>query len=190
MGRLMNRCPSRQQLEQYLDEQLSDSERVRLEGHIGGCRSCQQQLEEAASFGESRALRALHAGHPAHSHEPKAELLRRIAQAALPRSERQSASDVVVQVTSTYVSPEPLPRVSGVDPPSDVPTLRSPRSGSEEGHVLQELAPGTILGQYRILDQLGAGGMGQVYKAVHIAMDRVVALKVIAPHLLRDARAR
>src|SRR5262249_33764411 len=48
----------------------------------------------------------------------------------------------------------------------------------------------SMLGQYRILSQLGAGGMGQVYKAVHVAMDRVVALKVIAPHLLKDARAR
>jgi serine/threonine protein kinase len=35
------------------------------------------------------------------------------------------------------------------------------------------------LGQYRLLDRLGAGGMGQVYKAEHLLMKRVVALKVI-----------
>src|SRR5437879_4547233 len=37
---------------------------------------------------------------------------------------------------------------------------------------------GFVLGQYRILDQLGKGGMGRVFKAVHQTMHRVVALKV------------
>jgi serine/threonine-protein kinase len=37
-----------------------------------------------------------------------------------------------------------------------------------------------LLGPYRISDRLGEGGMGQVFKAYHTAMDRVVALKVIA----------
>jgi serine/threonine protein kinase len=46
-----------------------------------------------------------------------------------------------------------------------------------------------VLGPYRILDRLGAGGMGQVYKAEHILMKRLVALKVIAPSLVRDEAA-
>lgn len=37
--------------------------------------------------------------------------------------------------------------------------------------------------QYRLLDQLGEGGMGVVFKAEHKVMGRVVALKVMAPHL-------
>jgi serine/threonine-protein kinase len=52
------------------------------------------------------------------------------------------------------------------------------------------LQPGQTLGQYRILERLGAGGMGEVYKALHVSMDRVVALKVLAPDLVQEQRAR
>jgi serine/threonine protein kinase len=49
---------------------------------------------------------------------------------------------------------------------------------------------GLVLGQYRILDELGRGGYGCVFKARHNLMDRVVALKVIAPELVEDPKAR
>jgi serine/threonine-protein kinase len=46
--------------------------------------------------------------------------------------------------------------------------------------LLQGRGEELFLGPYRILDRLGEGGMGQVFKAHHVSMDRVVALKVIA----------
>jgi serine/threonine protein kinase len=49
---------------------------------------------------------------------------------------------------------------------------------------------GFLLGQYRVLDQIGRGGMGRVFKAEHRTMRRIVALKVLAPDLLRTDRAR
>ncbi|HEY7315595.1 MAG TPA: serine/threonine-protein kinase [Gemmataceae bacterium] len=49
---------------------------------------------------------------------------------------------------------------------------------------------GFQLGQYRILDQLGRGGMGRVFKAEHRTLKRLVALKVLAPNLLQSERAR
>jgi serine/threonine-protein kinase len=47
-----------------------------------------------------------------------------------------------------------------------------------------------FLGPYRILEQLGRGGMGRVFKAEHGTMKRLVALKVLAPALLKTERAR
>jgi eukaryotic-like serine/threonine-protein kinase len=49
---------------------------------------------------------------------------------------------------------------------------------------------GDILGQYQLLARVGAGGMGQVFKAVHIPMQRVVAVKILARELMSDKRAR
>jgi serine/threonine protein kinase len=49
---------------------------------------------------------------------------------------------------------------------------------------------GFLLGQYRILDQIGRGGMGRVLKAEHLTMKRVVALKILTPDLMQTERAR
>jgi serine/threonine-protein kinase len=49
---------------------------------------------------------------------------------------------------------------------------------------------GFFLGQYRILEQIGQGGMGRVFKAVHRTMKRVVALKLLAPHLTGTEKAQ
>jgi len=46
-----------------------------------------------------------------------------------------------------------------------------------------------FLGPYRILDQLGQGGMGRVFQAMHQTMNRLVALKVLAPQVVNSARA-
>ena len=49
------------------------------------------------------------------------------------------------------------------------------------------LAPGTRLGPYEVVALIGAGGMGEVYRARDARLDRDVALKVLPQAVARDA---
>ncbi len=49
---------------------------------------------------------------------------------------------------------------------------------------------GTKLGPYEIQSQLGAGGMGEVYRARDTRLDRTVAIKVLAAHLSSSAELK
>ena len=48
------------------------------------------------------------------------------------------------------------------------------------------LTPGTTLGPYEVLAAIGAGGMGEVYKARDTKLDRDVALKILPDAFLND----
>src|ERR1700684_1095297 len=50
--------------------------------------------------------------------------------------------------------------------------------------------PGTRLGSYEVVAQIGAGGMGEVYKARDTRLDRIVAIKVLPSHLSDRAELR
>lgn len=63
-----------------------------------------------------------------------------------------------------------------------------------DGFELEELPPDPLIGtvfaeKYEILSVLGKGGMSTVYKARHLYMQRIVAIKMLHNHLISDATA-
>ena len=59
----------------------------------------------------------------------------------------------------------------------------------QAGQVKLGKAKALILGNYTVLDVIGAGGMGQVFKAEHRRMERIVALKMLPPAMSKNASA-
>ena len=70
----------------------------------------------------------------------------------------------------------------------DEPMLETAAAVLDADH--SDLNPGDLLGPYRIERLVGAGGMGQVYRATDTRLDRVVALKILQPDLAADVRFR
>jgi serine/threonine protein kinase len=58
----------------------------------------------------------------------------------------------------------------------------------QAGRVEAGTTYGLIFGNYRVLDRLGAGGMGVVFKAEHVVMRRPVAIKVLSSFADQDSR--
>jgi len=63
-----------------------------------------------------------------------------------------------------------------------------PGDDSIQSHA--SLASGALLSHYKIIEKIGAGGMGEVYRAQDTRLGRDVAIKVLSPHLAQTAEVR
>ena len=117
------------------------------------------------------------------------ELLRALFEGALARDPRERAAfldehakdDGVLrrEIESLLAAHDAAGGFLSGTPLAQPPTEQPPRREPESSVAATSLAPGTTLGAYTIVDVLGAGGMGEVYRARDTRLDRLVAIKVL-----------
>jgi len=118
---------------------------------------------------------------------------RTVAQRALdPRSRCEHTPDPGPHDPGTIAT-----RVGAIKNPDDrrfatLPTERDkPRPAAQpRTSDTVKLEPGLTLGKYRVVQPLGAGGMGTVYQAEHVEISKPVALKVLSSALAADPKAQ
>ena len=97
--------------------------------------------------------------------------------------------------SSSILSQRQLEKIEANLPEGDDPAALASRlvkdgvlTEFQARQILKGKVAGLVFGSYVLLDFLGKGTMGKVYKASHRMMGRVVALKVLDPHYVSSAR--
>ncbi|MBI1914428.1 MAG: protein kinase [Planctomycetes bacterium] len=163
-------CPDALRLQDLLDGMLPDAEQAELTGHLDQCARCQQQLETLALGGQPWAGIARLARWRS---QPEPSLGRAIAE--LKQALTGPPEDAIAATRSHAAAP--------TDDEAGEPILDFLSRSEQPGHLGR-------FGPYEILEVIGHGGMGIVLKGLDPVLNRLVAIKVLAPQLAASGAAR
>jgi serine/threonine protein kinase len=79
------------------------------------------------------------------------------------------------------------PPTSWLDPTP--PLVLSRRRTHTNRAIPMSFRPGDMIGDHEVLDVIGAGGMGQVYRVLHAITGRIEAMKIVLPDLENEPEA-
>jgi eukaryotic-like serine/threonine-protein kinase len=165
----MSNCLTPDQLERLVTEQLDENERSPVSAHVEKCSACQNALQMITTGWETDK-----AGQPDPDKtqaDRVARLFERLRVQRLPL--RQIGPHDQFRGGQDRIDSQPE---SGEDNENKATVVASPVSRSRP----------TIDG-FRIIREIGRGGMGIVYEAVEEKLNRRVALKILPDTALRDA---
>src|SRR5215469_15522962 len=139
----MQPCPTREQLERLLAQDLGAADRAALEGHVEKCAPCQRALEELTGDRELDSWRRLHASGGEDDPSVNEGFLGQVKETP-PGTDLDSGAE-----------PDGGEDLSGGNSPTSLTLLPGPETAVET-------APQLVAG-FEILEELGRGGMGVVY---------------------------
>lgn len=156
-------CPSAEHLQAFLSGRLAVEDIDAVAVHLETCNRCEATLAQLSPDDELAVALATSTEADRFAEEPECvQVLARIADESL------------ADATLLYPGQEKADV-------SDVAETGAP--------VVIRETPAVRFGQYILLRQIGRGGMGAVYQALHTRLERVVAIKMLVSDRMQDAEA-
>jgi len=174
----LQRCPSHEDLIGFLAEQLDDAQTHQVEAHLESCARCCAILDTLLA--EEAVLPSPNPA-PSSGWEPDDTFLQQL--------QKELASQDDPPRTDPAEQPADFPVEQLFDPAPD-PSTGDGKSATRNIRQPAPLGPLGRLGSYRLQAVVGRGGMGVVLRAFDETLQRVVAIKVLAPHLAANGAAR